>query len=206
MQNPEPGAATAASEDAAWASIKTPLTATQLQEFCRDIERLYRINPFIEFSTWQQLDAYRYRVIGRNLSQTPGFDFDYTLTASEQGDALLVTYSQGLKTSTRFQFEDDPLGSRLTIIDDYAGASPEDRKQRLGEVDKSLIKWAGDLQLYLVMWRRWSWLAPWRWYMRRIWQPLKPTARRILYMLLWISLVEVALLILGFTVYWLEFT
>jgi hypothetical protein len=41
--------------------------------------------------------------------------------------------------------------------------------------------------------------------MRRIWQPMKPSARRITYMLLWISLAEVALIALGVAIYFVEF-
>ncbi|MES9902269.1 MAG: hypothetical protein ABW168_06250 [Sedimenticola sp.] len=66
------------------------------------------------------------------------------------------------------------------------------------------MKWGEDLQAYLVHWNRWSGFAPWRWYMRRIWLPMKPSARRITYILLWISLVEVALILLGAGVYWSE--
>ncbi len=42
--------------------------------------------------------------------------------------------------------------------------------------------------------------------MKRVWQPMKPSGRRITYMLLWISLVEIALIALGAGIYWSEYT
>jgi hypothetical protein len=41
--------------------------------------------------------------------------------------------------------------------------------------------------------------------MRRVWQPMKPTARRISYMLVWISLFEIALIALGVAIYFSEY-
>ncbi len=193
------------SDDAAWAILQTPLTETQLLDFCQDIERLFRINPYLEFKDWRQLDENRYYASGRNISQVPAFEFGHELTVSSLPQGLQVSYSQGLKTSTRFIIESADKGCKLTIVDDYSGKSRAEREERLGEVDKSLVKWANDIQAYLAMWQRWSWLSPWRWYMRRIWQPLKPTARRIVYMLMWITVVEIALIALGASIYWAEY-
>jgi len=103
------------------------------------------------------------------------------------------------------KFEPSEHGSRLTIIDDYAGLSDDDRKNRLDEVDKSLTSWADYLQRFLVLWKRWSRSAIWRWYMRHVWQPMKPTGRRITYILLWITVVEIALVALGVAIYFVEF-
>lgn len=193
-------------EDIAWASIVTPLSEAQLHDFCGDIQRLYRINPFLEFSDWRDLGNGKHTLSLRNSSQIPAFDLACDLSVEQQANGFLVTYSQGLKKSSLFKIESDAAGSKLTITESYNGVSPEEKTRRLGEVDKSLIKWAGDIQLFTVLWHRWSWLAPWRWYMRRIWQPVKPSSRRIIYMLLWISLAEAALVALGFVVYWIEFT
>ena len=57
------------------------------------------------------------------------------------------------------------------------------------------------MQQYLVRWHRWSRIAPWRWYMQHIWLPMKPAARRITYMLLWITLAEIALILLIAIIY-----
>lgn len=194
------------SEDAAWASLHTPLTNTQLKEFCQDIERLFRINPYLEFSRWQKRDENRYQLSGRNISQVPAFEFNYEITVNPIPDGIRIDYSQGLKTSTCFRFEPTDAGCKLTIIEDYSGQPQSVREQHLNEVDKSLVTWANDIQQYILTWQRWSWFTPWRWYMRHIWLPLKPTGRRIVYMLIWITTVEIALIALGAGIYWAEFT
>ncbi|MDH3980854.1 MAG: hypothetical protein OEU91_10145 [Gammaproteobacteria bacterium] len=197
--------AQAAAGDAAWASFRTPLDKSSLLDFCRDIERLLRINPYLEFGKWESCGDNCYRFQGRNLSQAPPFDFDLKLQVESRPDGLQFRYDGGLKSSTTFSVKGIAGGSELTITEDYGALAEEERKTRLHEVDKSLVKWSEDLQAYLVLWNRWRWFPPWRFYMRRVWQPMKPVARRITYILLWISLVEVALIALGVAIYFVEY-
>lgn len=192
-------------QDAAWAAFNTPLDTASLLNFCNDVERLLRINPYLEFDKWESCDQNRFILHARNLSQTPAFAIELELQAEPQTNGVRLLYSRGLKSSTTFKIEDAADGSRLTITEDYNAVSEDERRTRLGEVDKSLVKWAEDIQRYLVLWKRWSWLAPWRWYMQRVWQPMKPAARRIAYILLWISVFEVALIMLGVAIYFVEF-
>jgi hypothetical protein len=192
-------------EDAAWASFKTPLDKTSLVDFCQDVERLIRINPYLEFTGWESCGNNCFHFQGRNLSQEPPFDFDLELHVESLSDGLRIRYNQGLKSSTTFSVKDKPSGSELTIIEDYGAVAEEQRQKRLHEVDRSLVKWSEDLQAYIISWNRWSWLSPWRLYMRRVWQPMKPTARRITYILLWISVVEIALISLGVAIYFTEY-
>ena len=192
-------------EDAAWASINTPLSVEELTSFCHDVERLFRINPMLEFQQFNTLDAQRYAFSGRNISQETPFEFDITFSVTELPDGLQIDYDQGIKSKSLFKIEPAPQGSKLTITDYYERLPAEQREQHLHEVDKSLLVWAKYLQSYLVTWSRWSGIGPWRWYMRRIWQPMKPTARRITYALLWITVVEIALIALGVAIYFIEF-
>jgi len=189
-------------DDAAWASINTPFSAQELSAFCRDVERLYRINPLLEFDEWSQAagDCYRFR--GRNLSNQQ--DLDLELCLERMPDGLRVRYSEGLKLSTLFKIEPAAQGSKLTIVDEYAALPEQERQARLDEVDKSLVPWANYLQEYIVSWKRWSWLVPWRWYMRRVWQPMKPSARRITYMIIWITAAEIVAFLMIFAIFWLE--
>ncbi len=193
-------------EDAAWASLNTPLSVAELREFCADTERLFRINPMLEFNKWQALGNNHYLVAGRNISQDPPFDFEHELHVSITEEGIEVSYSAGVKTSTLFRVEPAPQGSRLTIVDRYDGIGEDVRKKRLAEVDRSLVVWANYLQKFLLMWQRWSGHGWWRWYMRRVWQPMKPSARRITYMLLWISVVEITLIVLGAAIYFVEYS
>lgn len=192
-------------EDAAWASINTPLSVNELTTFCLDIERLFRINPMLEFQQFNALGGQRYAFSGRNISQETPFEFDYTFTVTELPDGFQVDYDQGVKSRTIFKIEPAPQGTKLTITDYYERLPEEQREQHLAEVDKSLVVWANYLQRFLITWKRWSGIAPWRWYMRRIWQPMKPTARRITYALLWITVVEIALIALGVAIYFVEY-
>ena len=192
-------------EDAAWVSFKTPLTPEQLIEFCRDVHRLLRINPYLEFSQWQVLSENHFYLQAINSSTKEKIQLDTNIKVEQTDDGLRLIYDNGLKSTTTFKIEQDELGSTLTIIDTYDTVDENEREQRLDEVDKSLIKWAQDIQLYLVRWRRWSKYSFWRWYMNRIWLPMKPSARRITYMLLSISLVEVSLILLGAAIYTVEY-
>ncbi len=192
-------------EDAAWASINTPLSVNDLAVFCRDIERLFRINPMLEFQHFKPLGGQRYAYAGRNTSQETPFEFDFTFSVKELPDGFQIDYDEGIKSSTVFKIEPASEGSKLTITDYYERLPVDEREQHLQEVDKSLVVWANYLQRFLITWSRWSRFALWRWYMRRIWQPMKPTARRITYILLWISAVEIALIALGVAIYFVEY-
>lgn len=194
-------------KDAAWASINTPLHIDSLLVFIQDVERLFKINPMLEFKQWETLGASCYIMTGRNLSQETPFDFNTKLHVTHKTNGMEIEYENGIKSHTTIEIEPIELengkqGSKLTIIDSY---SEIDNNNALVEVDKSLVIWVTDLQRYLINWRRWSSLKLWRWYMQRVWLPMKPTARRITYMLLWISVVEVALITLGVAIYLAEY-
>ncbi len=194
-----------ASEDVAWASANTPLTVDALKDFCTDIERLYRINPMLEFERWNSKSRDHFIFAGRNISQEQSFDFEFELSARKLDDGIRIEYDRGIKSSTTFTIEPTPQGSKLTITDRYERLSAEERSAYLHEVDRSLVIWARYLQQYLISWQRWSRFGLWRWYMRRVWQPMKPAGRRITYILLWITVVEIALIILGSAIYYYEF-
>lgn len=194
-----------AAEDAAWAAVNTPLSVDELKDFCQDIERLFRINPMLEFKAWERLADDRYRMAVKNISQEQPFELDVEFNVEQQGDEIIIHYANGLKQQTIFRIEPSEFGSRLTLIDEY-GLSEAERNEKISEVDKSLVNWADYLQRYLILWKKWSRHGWWRWYMKRIWQPMKPTGRRITYMFLWITLVEIALIALGAGIYWSEYS
>lgn len=185
--------AAAGAADAAWVAIETPLTADDLMAFLDDVERLLRINPLYVVSQFTVLDGGRYRLGLHNLSNDRVDSLE--ITASRRADGLALRYSQGLKSATTFRVEPSPSGgSRLVVTDTYSGASEEERTHRLGEVDRSLTSWGRALHGYLRMWARWRWLAPWRWYMARVWQPMTPSARRVVFLILAISAFDVVAL------------
>jgi hypothetical protein len=179
------------SEDIAWVRIATPLLADDLREFCQDIQRLLRINPMLEFIEWRQLSPNHYYLQAKNLSNDKTIATE--LNCEETKDGFKINYSEGIKSASFIRIEKNAKskGSSLVIIDDYSSRfSESERKQRLAEVDSSLEIWGKYLYSYLKNWQRWHWFPPYRWYMRRIWQPMKPSARRIAYMLIVISFFE----------------
>ncbi|MFV1982699.1 MAG: hypothetical protein ACC657_04100 [Thiohalomonadales bacterium] len=200
------GTVTGNPQDRVWASFDTSLSAEALKKFCRDIERLFRINPMLEFKDWQLISKNRVHLQCVNSSQEQPIEVDVEFDIHEVEDGFELEYSNGIKTNTYFKIEPTEQGSKLTITDNYRELTDSERQSKLNEVDKSIVVWANYLQKYLNMWQRWSRFAPWRWYIRKVWQPMKPSGRRITYMLLWITAFEIALISLGFAIYIVEFS
>ncbi len=192
----------AAPADAAWVVIDTPLASQALAVFCRDVERLYRINPYLEFRTWENTGNGQIHAAFRNLSNKLEYDLRLRLEHGTDSE-FTVRYDSGAKRSTRFEIEAAPGGSRLRITDDYTCSTPgmfPDPDQ----ADKSLHAWGVALKAYLKWESRWGKWAVWRWYMRRIWVPMKPAARRITFIIIMVTLAEIALFALVMAIYWIE--
>lgn len=191
-----------ASSDAAWVSLATPLTLPALQDLCRDIEVIFRLNPFYAFQSWTKTGPADYALEFENHSNQTKNAVNIQLAAT--ADGFTVTYGQGLKKRTVFILEATPEGSMLTVTDDYEGIPESERAQRLLEVDRSLQAWGQALQLYFLRQKRWAWLPGWRWYMRRVWMPMKPSARHIVWMLYLITAAEFAFFVLLILIWWSE--
>jgi hypothetical protein len=178
------------SKDIAWVRITTPLSVNDLREFCRDFPRLLRINPMLEFIEWRQIAPNHYYLQAKNLSNDKIIATE--LNCEETKEGFKINYSEGIKSATfiRIEINTEDKSTTLILIDDYSRFSESEKKQRLSEVDSSLETWGKYLYSYLNKWQRWHWFPPYRWYMRYIWQPMKPSARRIAYMLIIISLFE----------------
>lgn len=186
--------------DAAWVVLETPMDAAELAGFCGDMERLYRINPFLEFSCWAQEAPERFRAEVLNHSNGQRMTLRGHVVRTPQAD-LRVDYAEGLKKSTRFEIRPTAAGSRLTIIDEYDTVD----EAQAAAVDRSLHAWGVALKAHLERDRRWRWLPLYRWVVDRVWLPMKPSARRITFLVLVIGLADIALIALGFAIYWLEF-
>ena len=189
--------------DAAWVTVTTPLSRNALLDFCReDVERLFRINSLLRFDEWRRLGADDHHVRLRNLSN--GRTLETDLYVERLPDGLRVVYAGGLKTTTTFQVADGAGGAQLTVTDDYSGTPAEERRTRADEADRSLVQWGHDLHHYLARWGRWSRYAAWRWYMNRIWQPMTPAGRRVVFALVVISALEFFAFLAVFAIFVLE--
>jgi hypothetical protein len=200
---PAPAGAAPASADEAWVTIETPLTMEALREFCRDVERLYRINPCLEIASWRRIGDDTFHVAWRNTSNQQDAALDLRIER-ESADGFEVAYSQGLKRSTRFALAPAAGGSRLTITDDYSGVPEEERARRVAEVDRSLGAWGGALRTHLRRELRWGRKAVYRWTMRRVWIPMKPSARRITTLLVLVTAAELLIVLFVALIWWIE--
>jgi len=190
------------SGDSAWVSIDTPLDLETLAAHCRDVEGIFRVNPYLDFAEWKETAPGRYYFKAHNLSNDQ--DIDTAVREEISADGIRFFYESGIKTSTHFKIEATDGGSRLTITDDYSGTPPEERKARIEEVDKSLLNWGKYLLRYFHQWHKWGWCAPWRWYMHSLWRKMNPMGRRIAYILWIVTLFEIAGILLFTAVFALE--
>ncbi|MCR4347262.1 MAG: hypothetical protein NUV55_08705 [Sulfuricaulis sp.] len=190
-------------EDRAWATIHTTLRPEELSDLSRDVEVLFRLNPYYYFNVWRQTGPDTFHVEFENKSNQLRQSLDLHV-AHEDGRGLTVAYSGGIKKYTAFTIEPATGGSRLTVTDDYNLLPVAEREQRQAEVDKSLKAWAESLRLYFVRLKRWSWLPGWRWYMRRVWIPMKPSARRIVWFIYLITVAEFFFFLFVLLIYLIE--
>lgn len=178
-----------ASQDAAWIRVPTPFSTAELSPLCRDPEVLFRINPYYYFQGWTQTGPHAYHAELDNQSNQQRLVLDMTVT-HEPGGGLQVSYAQGIKRRTVFSIEPMPQGTYLCVTDDYASLPEDERRRREAEVDKSLLAWGEALRVYFKRMKRWSWLPGWRWYIHRVWIPMKPSSRRIVWLLYLITVAE----------------
>lgn len=181
-------------EDAAWVGVDTTLPAQQLLALLDDPERLLRVNSQWLFEHWESTAPKHFQLRIRN--QSNGRVWETGARLVRLPDGLRLDYDQGIKGYTRLTVEPVPGGSRLWVVEDYGRLPEAERRERTVEVDRSLPQWGRDLYVYLRAWRRWSRIAPWRWYMERVWRPMRPLGRRIVRLLVWATVAEL-LLFLG---------
>jgi hypothetical protein len=191
------------SRDVAWVAVPAPQAPAMLAPLCRDIEMLLRVNPYYYFGAWKQTGPSSFRAEFDNQSNKQQVAVDFDVTPGP-GQGMTVNYRQGLKKRTFFTIEAFGTGSRLLIVDDYESLPEAEREARLAEVDKSLQAWGESLRLYFLRLKRWSWLPGWRWYIRRVWVPMKPSARRIVWMLYLITIVEFVFFLFVLLIYLIE--
>jgi hypothetical protein len=186
-EGPPPGAG----EDSAWVSVATTLAPNSLLALLRDPLRLMQVNPMWIFDSWETTGPGEIRF--RIDNQSNGQVWETTAHVMRLPDGLRLDYADGIKASTLFRVEPTENGSVLWIVDNYGRLSEAERRDRVAEVDRSLAAWGGALYRHLRAWSRWAAWPPWRWYVERQWLRMKPLSRRIVRLLIWVSVAELVL-------------
>lgn len=191
------------STDVAWVSLPAPFPPDELSRHCRDIEVLFRLNPYYYFDTWRQAGPDAFHAEFENQSNQTHQILDLKIE-QDSGRGITVIYNGGIKKRTVFTIEPALEGSRMTVTDDYDLLPAAEREKRKSEVDKSLKAWAESLRLYFRRLKRWSWLPGWRWYLHRVWIPMKPSTRRIVWLIYLITVAEFFFFLFVLLIYLVE--
>jgi hypothetical protein len=187
--------------DTARAETLVPLPAAELVAFVADVERLWRLNPHLDIRDWQpREDGFNYVAhdeIGdcqreAQITFSPGPDA--VARSGESCSRMLLRYAGSLRQATEILVEPAPEGTRLILIDHYPRIEdPQD--PRLAEVDRTLVPWVGEIRRHLLARRRWGWLPGWRWWNEHFLLHMAPRSRRIVRLLVWISVLEFAVFV-----------
>ena len=190
-------------EDRARAETQVPIDADAMFEFVSDIERLLRLNPHLDIETWQRMPdgmrlAAQNETTGRRIETAVRVE---TMRATRN---IVLSYADGLKRATTLAVESgDGQGCRLVVTEHYP--SIEDAQDpRVAEVDRSLIPWVNAIRRHLLDRKRWGWLPGWRWWHEGFMAGMAPRQRRIVRMIIWISLLEFVVFVFVAAIFWLE--
>ena len=185
-------------KNAAWVVIPTRLPATTLFNFCVDVERVFRLNPYLKIIAWCKSDSGGYDVELENYSNEDVIRISTQIRIEKLKNELQIHYSSGIKNKTRFIVEQTDRGAQLTIVDDYGEAEQQDIKQ----VDKSLSAWGNALERFFAGYNLLQHL-PWAdKFINYWWIRLNPSGRRIIYILMVITAIELIALLLFVLLYW----
>lgn len=197
----------AVQDNSAWVTLEIPASPAELFVFLQNIERLFRLNPYLDIKQWQESAAgRRFRLQALNEMNGVSYDLDIHIEANEPNSSLMLRYGQGLKDALEITLQgaDSPDKSILTLREHYHQPTAGQREQQLKEIDHSLIPWGNAIRLYVRGLRRWAWFWPYRWYREKFWLGMRPTHRRIARMIGWVTLLEFVVFLFVFVIYWLE--
>ena len=178
--------------NAAWVKIPTRLNACELFGICTHIERLLRLNPYVHFEYWEQPGQNEIKAKWINHSNVEAFTVDTSLSVAYEEQEIKISYLSGIKTETYFIIEPSEQGATLAIVDNYS----EDGEKKLSEVDKSLQTWGNALKRFFDHYIYLKKIPSIDIAIDRFWIRLSPMARRVTYILLVITAVEIVALLL----------
>lgn len=177
--------------DAAWVEAEIPLPPTALLAFLGDHKRLWRLNPWLAIESWhEESDGFTLRA----QNEANDCRIDVRARRETLPDGFRVRYADGLKQSSEFAVAPRGDGSLLRVVERYAPvAGPDD--PRVVEADKSLVPWIAALRRHLVARSRWGRMPGWHWWNERFMLSMPPRQRRIVRMIVWVSVIEFAVFV-----------
>lgn len=183
-------------DNAAWVDIDLPQPAHEMAAYLRDVERLLRLNPHLEF---RRIAAVPGGLELEALNEMNGRAVSQRLTFRKIGPwSFALDCDRGLKQSIEVTVEARGAGSRLRILEAYR--QPQNDAE-LAEIDRSLTPWGQSLRRHFVGLARWGRLPGYRWWHERIWPNMRPRERRIVRLIAWIAVLEFAFFLLVLAVY-----
>jgi hypothetical protein len=202
---------TAGEEDAAWVSMELPLPPGELFAALQNLERLFRLNPYLEIESWQEENPGQLylgkQVRIESVNEMNGLRQSTTLTVTElqPGASFTIGYAGGLKQATIVSVQELAPYSRLVVKDCYrADIDAAEREARASEVDKSLVPWGAAIRSDFLRRARWGWLPFYGWFQDRFWLKMPPRQRRIGRLIIWTTALEFVVFLFVFIIYWLE--
>lgn len=190
------------SGDNAWVRVEILASFDEAEAFCRNPEHLFRLNPCLDFEYWQWLSPTAAKVRWFNDSNQIHFQAELVFEVLATG--WVCHWQEGIKARTRLEILAEPCKTILMITDEYADIDEAQKRARLQEVDKSLSAWGKGVRDYFQSIARYGWIPGGRFYLSSIWLGLKPRTRRILFMLSWATVADLALFLLVWMLFWLE--
>ena len=174
--------------NAAWVEAEIPLPPAALLAFLADRERVWRLNPLLAVESWHdEGDGFTLRA--HNEANDRGIEVRAWHEALPDG--FRVRYGAGLKQGSEFAVSARGTGSLLRVVERYAPVDgPDD--PRVAETDQSLVPWIAALRRHLVARGRWGWIPGWRWWHERFMLSMPPRQRRIVRMIIWVTVIEFA--------------
>lgn len=202
-------------QEVAWVTIATPLTPAQLFVFACDVERLFRLNPYLQIHRWEAdanglIEGSLIKV--KYLNEMNGITRELVMTVSgfKPGVGYTLNYSEGLKRATEVCIEAKNEGSADLLIKDHyhtvgENLPPSEQTTQLAEVDRSLSPWGVAIRQHLLHLQRWGWLPLYRTVQEWFWLNMPPRSRRISRLLIWITALEFFAFLFVFLIYWIEY-
>ncbi len=179
-------------ENAAWAIVPISLSSAEVLEFCLDVEKIYRLNPYLKIKVWQQAGNDQAHVSWENHSSHHVFLVDTDINVHAVNNEIKIEYHSGPKKETLFIVNALEKGSELIIVDDYGGST----HTSYAEIDKSINAWGESLHHFFNHYAVIKYIPFVKLLINKVWIRMNPMARRITYVLFVITAVELLALLL----------